>query len=92
MGWFTLWLWIEPEDGIAIAEYEALAAALSRHENLHLAVSDLLRYEWLPAEGRDFTVKYDRSTANGVSIECEVFYPARDRSLIGTSVGALGQL
>jgi hypothetical protein len=70
------WLWIEPEDGIASAEYEALAAALSRHVNLHLAVTDLLRYEWLPLEGRDFTVKYDRSTAKGVSIECEVFYPA----------------
>jgi hypothetical protein len=70
------WLWIDPEDGIAIAEFEAFAAALCRHENLHSAVTDLLRYEWLPVEGRDFTVKYDRSTANGVSIECEVFYPA----------------
>jgi hypothetical protein len=70
------WLWIEPEDGIAIAEFEAFAAALCRHENLHSAITDLLRYEWLPVEGRDFTVKYDTSTANGVSIECEVFYPA----------------
>ena len=68
------WLWVEPEDGIAIAEDEALAAALSRHENLHLAVTDLLRYEWLP--GVIFRVKYDRSTANDVSIKCEVFHPA----------------
>jgi hypothetical protein len=68
------WLWIEPEDGIAIAEFEAFAAALCRYENLHSAVTELLRYEWLPVEGRDLRVKYDRSTANGVSIECEVFY------------------
>jgi len=70
------WLWIEPEDGMAITEFEAFAAALCQHENLHSAVTDLLRYEWLPVEGRDFTVKYQRSTANSVSIECEVFYPA----------------
>jgi hypothetical protein len=62
------WLWIEPEDGIAIAEFEAFAAALCQHENLHSAVTNRLRYDWLPVEGRDFTVKYDRSTANGVSI------------------------
>jgi hypothetical protein len=31
------WLWIEMDDGIAIAEFEAFAAALIRHENLHLA-------------------------------------------------------
>jgi len=70
------WLWIEPADGIAIVEFEAFSTALSRSENLHSTISDLLTYEWLPLEGRDFTVQYDRATANGVSIESEVFYAA----------------
>jgi hypothetical protein len=70
------WLWVEPADGIAILEFEAFLTALSRSENLHSAISDLLTYEWLPVEGRDFTVQYDRATANGVSIESEVFYAA----------------
>ena len=70
------WLWVEPEDGVPIVEFEAFSTALSRMENLHSAISDLLTYEWLPVEGRDFTVRYDRATANGVSIECEVFYAA----------------
>ncbi|MEK7995406.1 MAG: hypothetical protein AAB403_16520 [Planctomycetota bacterium] len=70
------WLWVEPADGIAIVEFEAFSTALSRSENLHSAISDLLTYEWLPVEARDFTVQYDRATANGVSIESEVFYAA----------------
>jgi hypothetical protein len=37
-------------------------------------MSDLLRYEWLPVEGRDFRVQYDTATVNGVSIQSEVFY------------------
>ena len=30
---------------------------------------DLHVYEWLPVEGRDFVVRFDRATVNGVSIE-----------------------
>ena len=70
------WLWVEPTDDIAILEFEAFSTALSRAENLHSAVGSLLSYEWLPIEGRDFTVQYERATANGVSIESEVFYAA----------------
>jgi hypothetical protein len=78
--YFTLvardhWLWIDPEDDIAIVEFEAFSSALTRSESLHSAMSDLLKYVWLPVEGRDFTVRYDRSIANGVAIESEVFYP-----------------
>jgi hypothetical protein len=43
---------------------------------LLVAMSGLLKYEWLPVEGRDFAVRYDKSVANGVAIEPEVFYPA----------------
>jgi hypothetical protein len=70
------WLWVEPEDDVAIIEFEAFSTALNRTENLHSAISALLSYEWLPVEGRDFTVRYDRATVNGVSIESEVFYAA----------------
>jgi hypothetical protein len=69
------WLWVEPTGDRAIVEFEAFVAALSV-SNLHFAMTDLLRYEWLPVEGRDFTVRYDPSTVNGVSIETEVFYAA----------------
>ena len=68
------WRWMEPPDGIAIVEFDAFARALARSGNLHDTVAELLTYDWLPIEGRDFFVRYDRATANGVSIESQVFY------------------
>lgn len=68
------WRWIEPREGIAIVDHDALAWALERSETLHRAVSDLLTYDWLPVEGRDFRVQYDQAAANGVTIESQVFY------------------
>ena len=68
------WRWVEPQDGIAIVDHDALARALARSESLHGTVSDLLTHDWLPVEGRDFRVQYDRATANGVAIESQVFY------------------
>jgi hypothetical protein len=68
------WLWIESSDDIAVVEFEPFTASLGRAENLRSAMIALLSYRWLPVEGRDFTVQYDRVTANGVSVESEVFY------------------
>jgi len=65
---------VEPADGIAIVEFEAFLTALKRSESLDSAISDLLSYEWLPVEGRDFRIQYERATANGVSAELQVFY------------------
>jgi hypothetical protein len=68
------WLWIEPTKNSAIVEFEAFANALKRPEDLNFAMSDLLRYEWLPEEGRNFRVQFESTTVNGVSIENEVYY------------------
>jgi hypothetical protein len=68
------WRWVEPRDGIAVLEFDTFARMLARSNNLHQVVDDLLTYDWLPVEGRDFTVRYDRATANGVSVESQVFY------------------
>jgi len=68
------WTWVEPAKDTAVVEFEAFAAALDRLGSLDSAMRGLLKYDWLPMEGRDFTVRYERATANGVSIESEVFY------------------
>ena len=69
------WLWVEPQGGIAVVEFEAFATVLSTSSRLDEAMNRLLTYEWLPVEGRDFDVRYHRATVNGVSIESQVFYP-----------------
>jgi hypothetical protein len=68
------WRWVEPRDGFAIVEFEAFVRALGRAADLRSAANELLGYDWLPVEGREFFVRNDRATANGASIESEVFY------------------
>jgi hypothetical protein len=46
-------------------------------QSLSEALDGLLGYCWLPKEGRDFTVLFERSAVNGVAVESEAFYPAR---------------
>jgi hypothetical protein len=67
------WLWIEPNDGVAIVDFEEFSAALAQEIPLASAIERLLRYEWLPVEGRDYTVTRESETVNGVSIESEVY-------------------
>ena len=42
--------------------------------NLHVALDELLRYEWLPVQDSDSTVRSEQSRAGTVLIESEIFY------------------
>jgi hypothetical protein len=68
------WRWVEPRDGIAVVEFEPFRGTLERVANLRQAIGELLTYDWLPVEGRDFRIQDDRAEANGVTIESPVFY------------------
>jgi hypothetical protein len=67
------WCWTEASCA-AMVTFEALAEALRSQGSLRGTLEALLRYEWLPMEGRDFYVQYDRASVNGVAIESPVFY------------------
>ena len=68
------WLWIDPTDDTALIEFEAFAKVMEGDQNLLSAVHLLLTYAWLPVENRDFTVRYERASANGISMESQIFY------------------
>jgi hypothetical protein len=68
------WIWVEPDDHTVILNAEEFLDAASRKQNLHASLSDLIRYDWLPVEGKDFNVHFDRANVEGVQIETEVFY------------------
>jgi len=70
------YFWIDPEDGIAVVNFEALLPALNRAANLQSLITELLTYEWLPVEGRDFRVTYETSAVNGALLESATFSPA----------------
>lgn len=71
------WYWVEPVDGLAIVHFEALLPAMMKSANLQETLSDLLKYDWLPEEGRDFRVAYARASVNGAELESLKFFPLR---------------
>jgi hypothetical protein len=68
------WRWVDPDDEIASVQFDAFARILTRSSDLRVAMDELLRYDWLPIEGANFSVRFESAAANGVSIESEVFY------------------
>ena len=70
------WFWVDPEDGIAIVSFDALLPGLKKGANLQSLVTELLTYEWLPVEGRDFRVNYVTAAVNGALLESSTFSPA----------------
>jgi hypothetical protein len=71
------WFWIDPKDGIAVVNFDVFLPALKKFTNLQNLVTELLRYEWLPVEGRDFRVSYATSSVNGAQFESPIFSSAR---------------
>jgi hypothetical protein len=71
-------VWVDPNEGYPVVEHDCFKETIGRSPDLKSAVTELLRFEWLPLQGRDFVVRYDYATANGVVIESEVFYAAPD--------------
>lgn len=45
------WRRVEPRDRVAIVEFEPFARTLEHAPNLHEAIDELLRYDWLPVGG-----------------------------------------
>lgn len=61
-------------DDLWIAEYDALIWALNESADLRDCIRRLQAFEWLPVEGRDFTVGFQSFSLAGVTIESEFFY------------------
>jgi hypothetical protein len=70
------WFWIDPEDGIAVVNFDAFLPALRSGTELQGLLTELLKYEWLPVEGRDFRVIYSTAAVNGAVLESPIFSPA----------------
>jgi hypothetical protein len=67
-------VWIDPAKGTPVIEYEAFSRMLAREKNLAEGMDRLLAFDWLPMDGRDFGIRYETFTVNGVSVETEVIY------------------
>jgi hypothetical protein len=71
-------VWVDPDKTYPVIEHDNFKRAMAETDTLHGALNQLLTFDWLPVEERDFTVKFETSRANGVSIESEIFHaPAK---------------
>jgi hypothetical protein len=69
------WYWIEPEDALAVVNFDVLLPLLKMSTNLQDSVKQLLSYDWLPVENRDFRVQLATSSVNGAEFESPIFSP-----------------
>jgi hypothetical protein len=67
-------IWVEPEDGFAILDFQTFLTKFSQNLNLNATVTDLMTYDWLPKDGVNFRVRFDASTVNGAIIESPSFH------------------
>jgi hypothetical protein len=68
------YVWVDPTE-FPVIDYDQFLRVVAEPRPLQAAIEELLRFNWLPVEGKDFIVRYDRHTVNGVSVESEVNYP-----------------
>jgi len=71
------WYWIDPNDGIALLDFDEAITQLREGTPLNETMDALLAYEWLPTEDKDFHVKYRPSPVNGVCIESPTFHTGK---------------
>jgi hypothetical protein len=67
-------VWLNPSE-FPVIDFDQFLRVIGEPKALQDAMEELLTFDWLPMEGRDFVVNYDRHSANGVSVELEVNYP-----------------
>jgi hypothetical protein len=68
------WTWFDPHDGKAVVEFEQFRLAVGRHDTLKESIQEVLRYNWLPIEGEDFHVQFERALVEGVGVESGIYY------------------
>jgi len=71
------------DDGIWLAEFDALIWSLRQSRSLTAAIRRLKRLEWLPKENREFEVTFESSSVAGVAIETETFHRPPDLAAPG---------
>jgi hypothetical protein len=74
------WHWIEPEESIALIDFDEFLLQYAASSNLRSVMENLLRYDWLPVEDSDFYVRYKAEPIHGVVMESAQFMSGKNPS------------
>jgi hypothetical protein len=66
--------WIPPAPRRAVIGFNPFKGTLEKAD-FSTGLDSLLSYTWLPIEGKDFQVRLEDATVNGVTMRSEHFYP-----------------
>lgn len=67
-------VWLDPNE-FPVIDYDQFLRVIGEPRTLQESMEELLTFNWLPMEGRDFVVRFDKHSVNGVSVELELNYP-----------------
>lgn len=68
---------IEPPAGAApLYSYDSFFREFTNCQNTVASLRSLERLDWLPTEGVDFSIRFERHNAGGAAVESEIYYPA----------------
>jgi hypothetical protein len=71
------WHWVEPNDTIAVLDFDEFLAQFRESTSLDDLMTALLSYGWLPIEGRQFYVDYTPTSVNGATLESPLFHDGK---------------
>jgi hypothetical protein len=74
------WHWLEPDDGIAVLDFDEFLAQFRESTSLYDLMTAVLSYDWLPVEGGSFYVDYTTTAVNGAMIEMALFHDGKRRA------------
>jgi len=66
-------LWPDTPD-LIVVDYEVFKERLIGADSLSELIGRLGTYDWMPVENTHFSVRFEPRTANGVTVESEIFY------------------
>jgi hypothetical protein len=73
------WHWVDPEDTIAVLDFDEFLAQFRESSSLLDLMTALISYGWLPIEGQHFYVDYTPTSINGAMIESALFHDGKRR-------------
>jgi hypothetical protein len=65
-------IWTDPTN-VPVIEHETFKKMLAEEGDLHTGISELLKFDWLPVEGKDFHVEFGATHAKEVTAQLDIY-------------------
>ena len=67
---------VPPTGAAPLYSYDSFLQEFTNCQNTVASLTSLERLDWLPTEGVDFSIRFERHNAGGADVKSEIYYPA----------------